>query len=66
MGLTDTAKATGVVNRMAEAIERDQPYEALEAATAYLDITGAYRLLAALCVAEDPTAVPSGLELGWL
>jgi hypothetical protein len=55
MGLDDTNKATGMINRMADAIERDEPYEAMEAGTAYLDLTGAYRVLAVLCVAEQPT-----------
>ncbi|MBN7763697.1 hypothetical protein JYP52_21395 [Nitratireductor aquibiodomus] len=49
MGLTDTNKATGVINRMAAAIGRDEPYAAMEAGMAYLDLTGTYRLLAVLC-----------------
>ena len=55
MGLTDTNKATGLINRAVEHIERDEPYKAMEAITAYLDLTGAYRLLAVLCTA-DPEA----------
>lgn len=58
MGLTDTNKATGMINRAAGAIERDQPYKAMEALTAYLDLTGAYRLLAVLCAAEEPVKEP--------
>lgn len=53
MGLTDFAKATGVVSRMAEALERDKPYEAMEAGMAHLDLTGTYRLMAVLLTAEQ-------------
>ncbi len=56
MGLTDTNKATGMINRMADAIQRDEPYEAMEAGTAYLDLTGTYRLLAVLCTARPSEA----------
>lgn len=58
MGLTDTNKATGMINRTAEFIERDEPYKAMEAITAYLDLTGAYRLLAVLCAASEPPKEP--------
>lgn len=52
MGLTDTNKAMATIDRMAEAISRDDPYEAMEAGNAHLDLTGTYRLLAVLCTAE--------------
>lgn len=58
MGLTDTNKATGLINRMIECIERDEPYKAMEAGMAYLDLTGTYRLLAVLCAAEEPKPEP--------
>jgi hypothetical protein len=50
----DTNKGTSVVSRMSEAIARDKPYEAMEAAMAHLDLTGTYRVLAVLCTAEKP------------
>jgi hypothetical protein len=56
MGLTDTGQIMGMIDRMAEAIRRDKPYEAMEAGTTYLDLTGAYRLLAVLCCEPAPEA----------
>ena len=52
-----TETATAVVNRMAEQIERDEPYKCLQAsgvpspdaAMKTLDLTGSYRIMAALC-----------------
>lgn len=52
MGLTDTNKAMGTIDRMCEAIRRDNPYEAMAAGMTHLDLTGTYRLLAVLCTAE--------------
>jgi hypothetical protein len=57
MGMTDTEKITGLVGRAAEAVARDKPYEAMEAIMAYLDITGAYRILAVLCTHPAPHGV---------
>lgn len=54
MGLDDTNKAVGTINRMVEQIERDEPYAAMEAGMAYLDLPGTYRLLAVLCTAPKP------------
>lgn len=54
MGLGDTAKATGMIQRMSDAIERDAPYAAMEAGMAYLDLTGTYRVMAVLCTHEPP------------
>lgn len=54
MGLTDTNKAMGMIQRACEQIERDEPYGAMEAIGAYLDLTGCYRVLAVLCTAQDP------------
>lgn len=52
MGLNDTGKAMATIDRMSEAILRDEPYQAFEAGMAHLDLTGTYRLLAVLCTAE--------------
>lgn len=56
MGMKDARKITGMIQRACEAIERDQPHAAIEAITACLDLTGAYRLLSVLCTAPDPSA----------
>lgn len=58
MGMTDTNKITSVIDAMSESIRRDEPYRAMEAAGTYLDITGCYRLLAALCVDEPEPPPP--------
>lgn len=52
MGLKNTGAAMATIDRMAEAISRDEPYQAMEAGMAHLDLTGTYRLLAVLCTAE--------------
>lgn len=53
MGL-DAARATECVNAMAEQLQRDKPYEAQAAAMKFLDLTGTYRLMAAiLCAAAE-------------
>lgn len=49
MGLT--VNAMTCVSGMAEKIERDEPYAAMEVGMRYLDLTGTYRLLAVLCTA---------------
>lgn len=56
MGLTDTNKAMATIDRMAAAISRDNPYEAMEAGNAHLDLIGTYRLFAVLCTAEPRTS----------
>jgi hypothetical protein len=55
MGLTDTANAMNTIDRMASAIERDEPYQAMSAGMAHLDLVGTYRLLAVLCTAKPAT-----------
>lgn len=55
MGLTDTQDAWACVGRMSEALERDEPYKAMEAGMVYLDLTGTYRLMAVLLSAEPIT-----------
>jgi len=56
MGLTDNEDAWRCVGTTAEALERDKPYEAQAAAMVYLDLTGAYRLMAVLLTAEKRVA----------
>ncbi len=56
MGLTDTATAMATIDRMCEAIRRDNPYAAMEAGMAELDLIGTYRLLAVLCTAEEKSS----------
>lgn len=46
-----TGKAYEMVQRMAEQYERDKPYEAQSAALEYVDLTGHYRIMAALSAA---------------
>ncbi len=57
MGLTDTNKAMATIDRMSQAIERDEPYQAMEAGMVHLDLTGTYRLLAVLCTAQNPKEI---------
>lgn len=58
MGL-DSARAWEAVNGMAEQLERDKPYEAQGAAMKFLDLTGAYRLMATiLCAAIAAAPLP--------
>jgi len=45
-------EAFAVVNAMSLPLEKDQPYDAMEAGMKYLDLTGTYRLLAVLLTAE--------------
>ena len=40
------------VGGMSEALERDEPHNAIGAGMKYLDLTGAYRLMAVLLTAE--------------
>ena len=55
----DTEQATEVIGLVATSIERDDPYQALQTAMAKgLDLTGSYRLLAALCTTNHPVATP--------
>ena len=50
----DANKSFGTVQGCADALERDEPYKAMEAAMKYgLDLTGAYRLMAVLLTAEE-------------
>lgn len=58
MGLT-SARAFACVNTVAEQLERDKPFEAMEAGRRHLDLTGTYRLLAVLLTAPKPKRVRS-------
>lgn len=51
MGL-ESGKAWGCVQVVAEQLERDRPYEAMQEGRKYLDLTGTYRLFAALLAAQ--------------
>jgi len=42
------------ISEIATAIENDRPNKAIATAREELDLTGSYRLLAYLCVDEDP------------
>jgi hypothetical protein len=53
MGLT-SARATECINTVSEQLQRDRPYEAMVAGMKFLDLTGIYRLFAALlCAAQQ-------------
>jgi hypothetical protein len=44
----NTEQATALVGRVAEALERDEPYQAQAEGMRVLDLTGTYRLMAVL------------------
>jgi len=49
MGVTDTGIRFATIQSMANAIERDKPYEAMSEGMRTVDLTGTYRLIAVLC-----------------
>jgi len=51
MGITDTTIAVNCVNEVASLLERDKPFEAMNAGMKYLDQIGVYRLYAVLLCA---------------
>jgi hypothetical protein len=51
MGITDTNIRFATIQAMANAIERDNPYQAMSEGMRAVDLTGVYRLLAVLCTA---------------
>jgi hypothetical protein len=61
MGL-DTPRAVECVSATAAALERDKPYEAQAAAMRFLDLTGAYRLMAVLLCAAQAVPEPVAAE----
>lgn len=48
MGIDSPDERMKLVNSVASALERDNPFEAQQAALKQLDLTGAYRLMAFL------------------
>ncbi|TES99686.1 hypothetical protein E3D46_22910 [Burkholderia cepacia] len=52
MGL-ESGRSWECVGAVAEQLERDKPYEAQGAAMKFLDLTGAYRLMATLLAAAN-------------
>ncbi len=52
MGVTDSEETWECIGKMSAAIERDQPYEAMQVGMKHVDLTGAYRLMAVLCTDE--------------
>lgn len=52
MGL-DTERAWSCVAGMSNALERDRPYDAMQAGMYHLDLTGTYRMMAVL-LTEPP------------
>lgn len=52
MGITDTQDRWNCIQTISEQIQRDEPYDAMATATRYVDLTGAYRLLAVLLMAK--------------
>jgi hypothetical protein len=66
MGL-DSARSWECVNGVAEQLERDKPYEAQAAGMKFLDLTGTYRLMAAILTqAATEPAIFAGTEGGVL
>lgn len=53
MGLESHDDRMALVNSMAEQLERDKPYEAMKAGSAYLDLTGVYRMMAVLLTPSE-------------
>jgi hypothetical protein len=51
MGIESADERMGLVGTVANYLERDQPYEAQQAALKRLDVTGMYRLIAVLLTA---------------
>lgn len=64
MGMTDMAKVTACVSAMSAALERDKPYEAMEAAGQFLDLTGSYRLMSVLLITPKPHLVGPAATIG--
>lgn len=53
MGITDTEDRFRCVALVAARLEHDDPYGAIHDAMKYVDLTGAYRLLAVLLCGDD-------------
>lgn len=61
MGVVSADDRISLVNSVSEHLERDHPYEAQAAAMKYLDLTGAYRLMAVLLTGEPEADAKSVL-----
>jgi hypothetical protein len=48
MGVEDTEECFRCIRLVADRLERDDPYGAMEQAMKYVDLTGTYRLMAVL------------------
>lgn len=59
MGATNREKMMECVNGMADLLERDEPYRAMEHACKYLDYVGACRLMAVLLCERNEVASPA-------
>jgi len=53
MGVKSSEAAWTVVSTMAAQIERDKPYEAMQAGMKFLDLTGTYRMMSVLLTAVE-------------
>ncbi len=53
MGVTNAEDRFACISETAGHLERDRPYEALGSAMKYVDLTGAYRLMAALLTGAE-------------
>lgn len=60
----DSTEAHAVIEGMANALERDKPYEAQGIAMRYVDLTGYYRLLAAILSGTMQLAQPKPPSVG--
>lgn len=56
MGVTDSEYRFRCVAMVAARLEHDDPYGALGEATKFVDLTGAYRLMAVLLTGDQPDA----------
>ncbi len=54
IGVKGAENITLCIDKMCQALERDKPYEALEAARRVVDLTGAYRIMAVLLTDPAP------------
>lgn len=52
MGMRLAEDRWSIVSGMSEQLARDKPYEAMEIGLKYLDLTGAYRIMAVLLSSE--------------
>ena len=48
----NSIRAFQIAEKMADAVERDRPHDAMQAASEVVDVTGVYRALSVICCAE--------------